>query len=60
MLQQTSLRVKKSYFPQIAKAFVTVSHETIHKVLERVSHGDFVTANSDEERNVMKLMKRFG
>ncbi|KAJ6571343.1 hypothetical protein B0H19DRAFT_1208894 [Mycena capillaripes] len=41
----------------IAAQFGTVSPAAVHMVSERVAAGDFVTANSAEERRVLRLMK---
>lgn len=56
VLLHSSLKVKRSNFDSIAADFASVSPEAVHVVSERVSRGDFATANSDEERKVLKLM----
>ena len=57
ILLHTSLKVKKTNFNSIAASFASISPETVHIVTERVSQGDSVTANNNEERKVLKLMK---
>ena len=58
VLLHTSLKVKKKNFDKIASDFASVSPETIHIVTERISHGDSVTANNENERKVLNLMKQ--
>lgn len=41
----------------MAHSFASVSQEAVHLVTERVARGDSVTFNSDEERQVLNLMK---
>ena len=57
VLLHTSLKVKKSNFDSVASKFALASPQAIHCVTERVSRGDFHTAKSDDEREVLKLMK---
>ncbi|PPQ77992.1 hypothetical protein CVT26_015900 [Gymnopilus dilepis] len=57
-LLHTSLKVRKSNFDSLASDFASVSAETVHIVTERISHGDSVTANNEEERKVLNLMKQ--
>ncbi|KAF8167655.1 hypothetical protein B0H34DRAFT_641905, partial [Crassisporium funariophilum] len=58
VLLNTSLKVKKSNFASIAADFASVSAESIHIVTERISQGDGVTANNNDERKVLNLMKQ--
>ena len=55
-LLRTSLKTRKDNFAAFAEQFATLSPETIHLMSERVSRGDY-TAKSQEERNVLKLMR---
>ena len=57
LLLHTSLKVKRRNFHSIASKFATCSPEAIHRVMERVSRGDFTTTHSEEENLVLKLMK---
>ena len=57
LLLGCSLKVKKSTFNQFAQRFVSVSSEAIGEVLGRVEKGDMVTAKTDEERKVLRLMR---
>ncbi|KAK0184664.1 hypothetical protein F5146DRAFT_938318, partial [Armillaria mellea] len=57
LLLHTSFRVKKSNFPQVADRFATVSAAAVAVVAERISNGDYKTANTPEERRVLTLMK---
>jgi hypothetical protein len=56
VLVQTSWKVKRDSYQKVAQDLASVSVETVHIVSERISRGDY-TANTDEERTVMKLMK---
>ncbi|PPQ80093.1 hypothetical protein CVT24_006535 [Panaeolus cyanescens] len=58
LLLNTSIKVKRSNFDYVSKQFAAVSPETVHIVTERISRGDTVTANNDEERKVLSLMKQ--
>ncbi|PBK92436.1 hypothetical protein ARMGADRAFT_884529, partial [Armillaria gallica] len=53
----TSFRVKKKKFPEVADKFAAVSAAAVAVVAERISNGDFKTANTPEERRVLTLMK---
>ncbi len=57
LLLQTSFRVKRKDFPEAANRFATVSAAAVAVVADRVSNGDFLTANSPEEHRVLTLMK---
>ena len=57
LLLQTSLKVKKSAFAKFAKEFSMVSSEAVGEVLQRVEKGERVTASTEEERRVFRLMK---
>ncbi|RDB20445.1 hypothetical protein Hypma_012444 [Hypsizygus marmoreus] len=57
VLLHTSIRVKRARFNSVANSLASVSAEAIHIVAERVSRGDLKTANSDEERQVLRLMQ---
>ncbi|KAJ7587458.1 hypothetical protein C8J56DRAFT_757235, partial [Mycena floridula] len=57
MLLRTGLKVKKANFPAVASRFASVSEAAIHIVSERVARGDLTTFNTDEERQVLQLMK---
>lgn len=57
ILLHTSLKVKRSKFNSVAADIASVSPETIHIMTERISRGDSVTANNDDERKVLNLMK---
>lgn len=58
MLLHTSLKVKKKSFDSIAADFASVSPSAVHIVSEHIARGDYETANSDEERRVVNLMKQ--
>ncbi|KAF9516210.1 hypothetical protein BS47DRAFT_1292706, partial [Hydnum rufescens UP504] len=53
----TKLKTSRSNFQSIASDLASVSESAIEAVLDRVSHGDHATANSNEERTVLKLMR---
>ncbi|KAJ7620673.1 hypothetical protein B0H17DRAFT_896235, partial [Mycena rosella] len=57
LLLRTHLKVKCSSFDHIAAQFGTVSPSVVHIISERVANGDSVTANTPEERRVLRLMK---
>ncbi|KAJ7233268.1 hypothetical protein B0H12DRAFT_1028597, partial [Mycena haematopus] len=57
VLLRTHLKVKRSNFDRVAAGFATVSPQVVHLVSERISNGDAQTANTDEERKVLRLMK---
>jgi hypothetical protein len=38
--------------------FTSVSPETIHIVTEQISHGNLITANNNDERKVLNLMRQ--
>ena len=57
LLLGCSLKVKKSSFSQFAQNFSSVSSDAVRDVLERIENGNGVTANTDEERRVLRLMK---
>jgi hypothetical protein len=57
LLLGCSLKVKKATFGQFAKSFSSVSSEAVATVLERIEKGGGVTAQTDEERKVLRLMK---
>jgi hypothetical protein len=57
-LLHTSLRVKRQNFQAVAHSFASVSSQAMsHQVTERVSRGDWTTANSNEDRMVLNLMR---
>lgn len=58
VLIHSSLKVRKANFKSIAGDFASVSPNAVHIVSERISRGDFATANNDEERKVLNLMKQ--
>lgn len=57
MLLRTCLKTRKENFPSVAAQFADLSSEAIHAVSERVSHGDYLTAHSAEEKKVLNLMR---
>ena len=57
ILLHTSLKVKRNKFNSVAQSFVSVSPKAVHIVSERVARGDWKTSHSDEERQVLNLMK---
>jgi hypothetical protein len=57
VLLHTSLKVKKNSFESVVARFGTVSADAVHRVSERVAHGDYATAYDDEEKRVLTLMK---
>ena len=58
VLLHTSLKVHKSNFENVARDFASVSLETIHIVTEHISCGDSATANNNDERKALNLMKQ--
>ena len=57
ILLHSSLKVKRRNFDSVARSFTSVSPEAVHKVTERVARGDWSSSNSNEERQVLNLMK---
>ncbi|KAG2030248.1 hypothetical protein BDR03DRAFT_815441, partial [Suillus americanus] len=57
ILLHTSLKVKRDSFPGVATNLAAVSPWAVHCVTERVARGDTVSANNDDERSVLRLMK---
>ncbi|KAJ6495866.1 hypothetical protein DFH09DRAFT_946079, partial [Mycena vulgaris] len=57
LLLRTHLKVKRANFDHVAAQFGTVSPATVHIMSERIAAGDNVTANTPEERRVLRLMK---
>ena len=57
MLLHTSLKVKRESFPAIASNFAAISSSAVHCVTERVARGDTMTANNEDEKCVLRLMK---
>ncbi|KAJ7635440.1 hypothetical protein B0H17DRAFT_961439 [Mycena rosella] len=57
LLLRTSFKVGRASFDHIAAQFGTVSPATIHLMAERVASGDMTTANTPEEKRVLRLMK---
>ncbi|KAJ7177005.1 hypothetical protein C8R46DRAFT_890107 [Mycena filopes] len=57
LLLRTKLKADRTSFDFIAAQFGTVSPAAVHLVSERVAKGDTITANSAEERRVLRLMK---
>jgi hypothetical protein len=57
LLLGSSLKVKKGSFAQFARTFSSVTSEAVGHVLERIEEGNGITAHTDEERKVLRLMK---
>ncbi|KAG2152917.1 hypothetical protein DEU56DRAFT_718845, partial [Suillus clintonianus] len=57
ILLHTSLKVKRDSFPTIATNLASVSPWAVHCVTERVARGDIVSANNEDEKCVLRLMK---
>jgi len=57
ILLHTSLKVKRDSFPGVATNLAAVSPWAVHCVTECVARGDTVSANNDDERSVLHLMK---
>ncbi|KAG1843114.1 hypothetical protein DFJ58DRAFT_617230, partial [Suillus subalutaceus] len=57
ILIHTSLKVKRDTFPSVATNLAAVSPWAVHCVTERVARGDAVSANNEDERSVLRLMK---
>ncbi|KAJ7932933.1 hypothetical protein B0H13DRAFT_1856544 [Mycena leptocephala] len=57
LLLRTKFKVKRPNFDNVAAKFGTVSPTAVHIVSERIAAGDTVTANSAEEKRVLRLMK---
>jgi hypothetical protein len=52
-----SLKVKQDPFLGVATNLAAVSPWAVHCVMEHVAQGDTVSANNDNERSVLRLMK---
>lgn len=57
ILLYTSLKVKRNKFTSVTQLFASVSPKAVHIVSERVARGDWKTFHSDEEQQVLNLMK---
>jgi hypothetical protein len=57
ILLHTSLKVKRKKFTSVAHSLASVSAESVHIVSERVGRGDWKTYHSQEEKQVLNLMK---
>jgi hypothetical protein len=57
LLLGSCLKVKKASFSRFARSFSSVSSEAVGSVLERIERGDGATAQTAEERKVLRLMK---
>ena len=57
LLLHSSLKVKQRNFRSVAHSFASVSPEAVHRVTECVARGDWTSSNSNEERQVLNLMK---
>ncbi|THU85215.1 hypothetical protein K435DRAFT_685949 [Dendrothele bispora CBS 962.96] len=57
ILLHTSYKCKKSNFADVARTFSSASPLTLTAVAECVRKGDVITANSEEERQVLRLMR---
>lgn len=57
-LLHTKIRVETRSFRSISRELASLSFDAIHAVTERVARGDSVTAVSEEEKRVLKLMKQ--
>ncbi|KAF8957420.1 hypothetical protein BDZ97DRAFT_1670056, partial [Flammula alnicola] len=56
ILLHSGLKVKAKNFDKVAQSFAQVTPQAISIVSDRVARGDYRTANSEEERQVLKLM----
>lgn len=57
MLLHTSLKVKRTRFRSWANRFKSISPTTIENLIAKSSDGKYPTAQNDEERNVLELMR---
>ncbi|KAJ8582755.1 hypothetical protein M405DRAFT_687824, partial [Rhizopogon salebrosus TDB-379] len=57
ILLHTSLKVKRESFPAVASNLAAISPWAVHCVTERVARGDTITANNEDEKCVLRLMK---
>ncbi|KAH9848177.1 hypothetical protein C2E23DRAFT_740053, partial [Lenzites betulinus] len=57
VLLNTGLKVRKEEFQSFADRFASVSEESVARVCSRVAESGFATAENDEERKVLQLMK---
>ncbi|KAG1779164.1 hypothetical protein EV702DRAFT_966815 [Suillus placidus] len=57
ILLHMSLKVKRDTFPTVATNLAAVSPWAVHCVTEHVARGDIVSANNEDERSVLRLMK---
>jgi len=53
----TKLKTSNANFQGLASELASVSDTAIQAVIDRVSRGDHATANNDDERTVLKLMR---
>ncbi|TDL19360.1 hypothetical protein BD410DRAFT_727238, partial [Rickenella mellea] len=52
------LKVDRPNFEHVAAKLVSVSDKAIHVVSERLARGDSISADTDEERRVLDLMRQ--
>lgn len=57
VLLNTSVKMKKSTFDNIASDFVGISANDIEAVTNRVARGDYTTAYTNNEKRVLRLMR---
>lgn len=57
LLIGSSIKVKKASFAQFAKTFSSVSSDTVAHVLGRIESGGTVTAHTEDEKKVLRLMR---
>jgi DNA-binding ferritin-like protein len=55
---QTHFTVKSSQFDSIAEKLVAVSHDSLTAVANHLEHEGSITQLSDEQKNVMNLLKQ--
>ncbi len=58
MLLRVGLKAKRSHFDSLASAFGKISNEAIHRVAEHMASGDSMTFHTEEEQQVIELMKQ--
>lgn len=57
VLLNTSVKMKKSTFDNIASDFVGISANDIEAVTNRVARGDYTTAYTNNKKRVLRLMR---
>ncbi|TFK65636.1 hypothetical protein BDN72DRAFT_741022, partial [Pluteus cervinus] len=57
VLTQSNVRVNRQSCQTVLEDFDRLMPDAVHKVTERISRGDYCTADNDAERRVLCVMK---